>query len=256
MKKLILLLLTPIVFLGQDVKTNEYFNDGKKIIEKTWQEDGQSKTLVEIVSGGSSEFRYYINQNDVEVGLNMYRVRDYGKYFKVDVSIINNSQKRYDFNPSKIYVKVKGDVKNKEKYYALPYNQYNEKVVRRQNSNAFLLSLAKGVGNSGISFSKSNSSFGSTNSSGYISTNTTTFSPALASIQMSQSAEEMSKFKNNQKERMKFINEGYLKNHTLFPKTQLEGYFLIPFHKKITQVDLVIYLGDMTFDYSNEKWGL
>ena len=99
MKKLILLLCTPIVFLGQDVKTNEYFNDGKKIIEKTWQEDGQSKTLVEIVSGGSSEFRYYINQNDVEVGLNMYRVRDYGKYFKVDVSIINNSQKRYDFNP-------------------------------------------------------------------------------------------------------------------------------------------------------------
>ena len=66
----------------------------------------------------------------------------------------------------------------------------------------------------------------------------------------------MSKFKNDQKERMKFINEGYLKNHTLFPKTQLEDYFLIPFHKKITQVDLVIYLGDMTFDYSNEKWGL
>ena len=46
-----------------------------------------------------------------------------------------------------------------------------------------------------------------------------------------------------------------LKNHTLFPNTQLEGYFLIPYHKKVTDIDMIIKLGDMEFDYSNDKWG-
>ena len=37
---------------------------------------------------------------------NAYSVRDYGKYFKVDVSIINNSGYRYDFLVKNIDVKV------------------------------------------------------------------------------------------------------------------------------------------------------
>ena len=49
----------------------------------------QYKTLVEIVEQDTS-YRYYISQNDIEIGVNAYSIRDYGKYFKVDVSIINN----------------------------------------------------------------------------------------------------------------------------------------------------------------------
>ena len=52
MKKLLLLLLfIPLVSFGQDISINEYYDDGKKITEKTWQEGEQTKTLVEIVDG-------------------------------------------------------------------------------------------------------------------------------------------------------------------------------------------------------------
>jgi len=45
MKKLLLLLLfIPLVFIGQDVKVEEYFEDGNKVIEKTWSEGNQTKT--------------------------------------------------------------------------------------------------------------------------------------------------------------------------------------------------------------------
>ena len=111
------------------------------------------------------------------------------------------------------------------------------------------------MGNSGTSYSQSNTTYTDGYNYGYATTNTTTYSPALQQMQRRQNAEDMSRFQNEQEERKNFINEGYLKNHTLFPKTQLEGYFLIPFHKKITDIDMIVKLGDMEFDYSNDKWG-
>tara|TARA_X000000950_G_scaffold210166_1_gene252718 strand:+ start:1288 stop:1458 length:171 start_codon:yes stop_codon:yes gene_type:complete len=36
----------------------------------------------------------------------------------------------------------------------------------------------------------------------------------------------------------------------------LEGYFLIPFNKKITDVDIVLNIENMEFDFSTEKWGI
>ena len=49
MKKLILLLLfIPLVSFGQDIQIEEYFEDGNKIIEKTWQDGQQVLTLVEL----------------------------------------------------------------------------------------------------------------------------------------------------------------------------------------------------------------
>ena len=254
MKKLLFLLLIPLVFLGQDVSVNEYYDNGKKITEKTWLDGAQSKTLVEIVNGDSTDYRYYISQNDVEVGVHYYYVKDYGKYFKVDVSIINNSDKRYNFKPSDIYVKVNGDVNKKEKYYAIPYEEYTMKVKRRQNSNTFWLAFAQGMGNTGITYSRSNSTYSGSYGYGYASTNIVSYSPALAQIQRRQNAKDMSKFKNEQQERSNYINEGYLKNHTIFSDTQLEGYFLIPYHKKITDIEMIIKLGEMEFDYSNNKW--
>ena len=257
MKKLILLLFIPLVSFGQDVNINEYYDDGKKITEKTWQDGKQLKTLVEIVDGEVTSYRYYISQDDVEVGANFYYVKDYGKYFKVDISILNNSDNRYNFNPSDIYVNVNGDIKNKEKYYAIPYDEYNKKVQRRQNGNAFLMGFSAGLSNAsaGTTYSQSNTYYNGYNSYGYANTYTTSYSPALASMQIQQNQQNLESFEQNQNERMNYINEGYLKNHTVFPNTSLQGYFLIPFNKKITDIDIILNLGDMEFDYSNDKWG-
>ena len=55
MKKLILLLFIPLVSFGQEVVLNEYYDDGKKVIEKTWKENEQTRTLIEI----QSEVQYF-----------------------------------------------------------------------------------------------------------------------------------------------------------------------------------------------------
>jgi len=115
MNKLILLLFVPIVCFGQVIDTKEYYDNGQKIIEKTWQDNAQTKTLIEIVSNNGSGYKYFINEKGVEVGLNSYVVRDYGKYFMVELSVINNSKDRLDFLEKDIYVSVNGKVKNKEK---------------------------------------------------------------------------------------------------------------------------------------------
>ena len=257
MKKLLFLLLfIPLLSLGQEIKFQEHYDNGKHIKEFTWQDGKQLKTLVEIIDGEVTSNRYYISQDDVEVGANFYYVKDYGKYFKVDVSILNNSDNRYNFNPSDIYVNVKGDVKNKEKYYAISFDEYSKKVKRRQNSNAFWLAFAQGMGNTGTTYSQSNTTYTDGYNYGYATTNTTTYSPALQQMQRRQNAEDMSRFQDEQEERKNFIKEGYLKNHTLFPNTQLEGYFLIPYHKKITDIDFIIKLGSMEFDFSDDKWNI
>jgi hypothetical protein len=255
MKKLLFLLL-PLFAFGQEIKLNEYYDNGQKIKEFTWQDSGQQKTLVEIINGQVSDYRYYLSDNGIEVGLNMYYTKDYGKYFKVDVSIINNSENRYDFNPKDIYVKVNGNVKKKEKYYAISFDEYSKKVKRRQNSNAFWLAFAQGMGNTGTTYSQSNTTYTDGYNYGYATTNTTTYSPALQQMQRRQNAEDMSRFQNEQQERKNFINEGYLKNHTIFANTQLEGYFLIPFDKKITDIDIILKLGEIEFNFSNDKWNI
>lgn len=252
---LILLLFIPLIFFGQDIQTEEYFEDGKKIIEKSWEDGEQVLTLIEIVHNEYSEYRYYINENGVEVGLTATLIKDYGKYMKIDVSVINTSQKRFDFIPSDIYFQANG-VKNKKKYYIISYEEYNKKVIRKQKSQAFWLAFAQGMDNAttGNTYSQSNSYYSDSYGYGYIYTNTTSYSPALASMKQRQNAEDMARFQSKQQRRMNFINEGYLKNHTIFPNSQLEGYLLTNHNKKITDFDMVIKLGNMEFDYSNNRW--
>jgi hypothetical protein len=151
---------------------------------------------------------------------------------------------------------VNSDLMDKSKYYAIPFNEYNKKVVRRQKGNQFWLGFAQGVENAsaGTTYSESNSYYSGTYGSGYMATNTTSYSPALASMQYAQNAEEMAKLENEHQEKMNIINQGYLKNHTIFPDTQLEGYFLIPFNKMVTDINMRLKLENMQFDFNNAKW--
>lgn len=244
MKKLLFLLLIPLVSFGQEIKFQEYYDNGKQIKEFSWQDNGQQKTLVEI--GDKESYQYFINENDVEVRASMEVVREYGKYFKVDVSITNNSNERLDFVHNNIYVKVNGDVKKKEKYFAIPYYEYINKVERKQAFGRAMLSGIQGF-NTGMNATQT------TNQNGY---QVPTYNNQYADIKRSQNRQEMKDVVDEQEEATNYINEGYLKNHTLFPLTQLEGYVLIPFHRKITDIDFIIKLGSMEFDFSDDKWNI
>ena len=214
MKKLFLILLIiPYYSLGQDIKIEEYYDAGNKIIEKTWLEGEKQKTNVKIIGENLNTNKYFITINDIEVSAVFYVVRDYGKYFKVDLSIVNNSQNRIDFSPKNIELNINGDLRKKDKYKILSYKEYKNKVERRQKINEGLSSFA-------IGFSSGNR---------YESTHVS-YANARSNYEL----------KKNQNDRMQFIDEGYLRNHTLFTNTTLEGYILIPFNRKITDIDLVL----------------
>ena len=228
MKKLFLILLIiPYYSLGQDIKIEEYYDAGNKIIEKTWLEGEKQKTNVKIIGENLNTNKYFITINDIEVSAVFYVVRDYGKYFKVDLSIVNNSQNRIDFSPKNIELNINGDLRKKEKYKILSYKEYKNKVERRQKIN-------KGLSSFAIGFSSGNR---------YESTHVS-YANARNNYEL----------KKNQNDRMQFIDEGYLRNHTLFSNTTLEGYILIPFNKKITDIDLVLKIAEKNFDFSNKDW--
>ena len=228
MKKLFLILLIiPYCSLSQNIKTEEYYDAGNKIIEKTWLEGEKQKTNVKIIGENLNTNKYFITINDIEVSAVFYVVRDYGKYFKVDLSIVNNSQNRIDFSPKNIELNINGDLRKKEKYKILSYKEYKNKVERRQKIN-------KGLSSFAIGFSSGNR---------YESTHVS-YANARNNYEL----------KKNQNDRMQFIDEGYLRNHTLFSNTTLEGYILIPFNKKITDIDLVLKIAEKNFDFSNKDW--
>ena len=264
MKKLLYLCFTLLILAesyGQEIISNEYYEYGSQVIEKTWVEGNQTLTFVEVVGEEDSDYWYFIDENGIELGLNYYTVKDYGRYYRVDVSIVNNSDSRIDLIIKDLETRVRGSVRNKEKYKNLTFEQYSKIVRRRQNGNAILMGFSTGlaVTSGGISYSQSTSSYSGNDAignqySGSTSSYTSTYSPALAALQYQQSQNNINSFSGEQEQRMNYINEGYLKDHTIFPNNTFEGYFLIPFHRKISGLDIVFNIEDMIFDFSNDRF--
>ena len=247
--------MLPFYSFGQNIKIDEYFEDGKKVIKKSWEEGEYNKTIIEKREGNNITYRYYISNNGIEVGAYFSVINDYGKYFKVDISIVNNSEKRINFLENNIFVKVKGDLKDSYNYTQLTYSDYISKVQKRQKSNEIITAISVGISNglSGNTYSQSNSSYYNKNGMGYISTNTTAYSPTLANIQMQQNQKLLTDLEVEQKNKMKFINEGYIKDNTIFPNNTLIGYCLIPYSKKINEINFILNLEDIMYSFKNSQ---
>ena len=261
-RKTLILLFIPFFTYGQflgtptNEKVDEYYVDGKTIIKQTWKDKEQAKTVMEITSESTSEWRFFIQENNVEIGTNFSIVREYGKYIKVSISVINKSNESVDLLPTNMNVTVKSDLIDKEMYEPLLFSQYNKKVKRRQSGNSILAGTLVGISNAtmGMTYSQNTSFYSNGNTSGLIFTNTTAYSPTLAAMQIEQNSRELDNLQKSQLEDIKYINNGYLQANTIFPNTIYECYFLIPYHKKINDIDMVINLGEMSFSFHSEKW--
>ena len=250
---LIILLLTPFYSFSQNVKTDEYFIDGKKVIKYFWNEGEYNKTLIEVVNDKSSTYTNYTSSEGIEVGTFFSISKDYGKYFKVDVSIVNNTDKRIDFDPNSIEILLINKSDEKNKSFVISFEDYNKKIVRRQKSNTFWTAFSTGLSNgmAGTTYSNSNSYYNGTNGFGSLSTTTTSYSPSLASMQYQQNQKLLTDLDMEQQKKMSYINDGYLKKNTIFPNTTLIGYLLIPFDKKVTKMDFLMKIGKKLFSFNN-----
>jgi len=256
MKKLFfLLLLMPLFSVAQNIQTEELFENGQKLIKKNWIEGEYKKTIIQKGEGKDATYRYYIIRNGIEVGAYFSVINDYGKYYKVDISIVNNSDKRIDFLENNIFVKVKGDLKDSYKYTQLSYLDYSSKVQKRQKSNEIITAVSVGISNglAGNTYSQSNSNYYNKNGAGYITSNTTSYSPTLASLQIQQNQKILTDLQSEQQRKMKYIDEGYLKDNTIFPNNTLIGYCLIPFSKKINEINFTLTIDNIVFNFNTSN---
>ena len=76
----------------------------------------------------------------------------------------------------------------------------------------------------------------------------------LANVQRQQNQNNLNEMLEAGNKDIKYIREGYLKRHTLFPNTALEGYILVPYNRKITDGGVIVNIGDKKFDFSGDEW--
>ncbi len=254
LKKVILIILfsSPLISFSQYSIELNYSQGEVKITEKSWIEKKQTLTSIESIFDNGSNITYYINENGIELGLFYYPVKVQDKYLKLGLSLVNESDKRFDFIPENIEITVDGDIKTKEKYDDLIIEKYNSQVKRKQFWRTVFVSSLNEI-------KEINSAYKYADQIDYSDTQQTpsyilSYSPALLKIQRQQNKKVLNKMLEEVYEDKDQRNNHSLKSQTLFPNASIQGYVLIPVHKKITDIDFKINIEGKIFDFSNSKF--
>lgn len=226
----------------------------------------KSKTIIESDSLITTSLftngieRKYIDKNGLEVGVFIEYEKNYGRYFKFNISIVNNTNNQIDFLPISLRtlrVGVRGEklkVRNSIKQFPLFYPEYLEIVKARQFGNTLLAATLSEMSsyNAGLVNVSSNSTFISSFGSGIYTSSTTFYSPALVRLQRAQNMQLLNAFFESESERLKLIEMGYIRENTIFPNEALETFFYMPFNKKVEEIDLFLMVGDTPFQFDFE----
>lgn len=181
------------------------------------------------------------------------------------VSIENHTNKRVDFFPER----MSGYLNDyKEPVSLMSYEEYSQKVARKQAATTFFVALgeyadARGAGNTTTtsqinerSSSMINGSFGSYNN--YVDLNMRTYSNStINTTQFSNSAQyfanqnaknNVNNLVSNFLEIQNAINEGYLKTNTIFPNSRINGFFSFD-SKRSNYLKITVPLGKESFEF-------
>ena len=187
---------------------------------------------------------YYYENNGLTVAVHMTPVLDYGKYFKFNVVISNNSCEAVEVKPSNIvasfkYTEGANTKVDQIKLHILSYVEYENKIRKKQNAQKVLVGFANGLAASQAGYSATSAQINSgyvgisSNRNAYIgvsSTNVTSVSYdgyAAYQASMMANAQYNAMSKEMIEERTQKV-DAYLKDNTVFPGKDVDGYFLIP----------------------------
>lgn len=220
----------------------------------------------------------YVKYKDITINVVPYLLDQYGKYFNMNISVQNLSNKSVLFNPANIRLrgykfkkkKIDGQetyIPQEEKMILLTYNEYDKIVKNKQRWNNFWVALGEGLAayNAGQSYSTttySGSAYttGSAHASGYVGntygyanaygssyttaygqSTTRTYNGAAAYAAQQQANANYAAYAENQRQIRQQIGDGYAKTHTIPSETEFSGFFNIK-HKKIDRLlmDIII----------------
>jgi len=240
--------------------------------EPSWNTPPISERKIEYHDG--VPYQYYVN-NGLTVSQTNTKNNDYGKWFRVDIVVQNNTMVPIDFDPATSITAYSVDKKEKQTYLDVwAYDRYMKKVHNAQVWNAVAVGLAGGLAAMNAGFSTSttttttNTHFnGVRNNHGnapvrsggnyvhnpgtvHTITRTTRTYDAAAAYQASAIAQNnMAALSDSQWNINNAIQMGYLKRNTIYSGQSVAGYVLIE-RKSGKVVNIIVTINDANYEFA------
>jgi hypothetical protein len=229
---------------------------------------------------------YYVKFKDVVVNAVLYYLDEYGKYYNVNLSIQNYSNRSILFNPNNVFVegyKYKKTKTNGVETYIpeqvdlelLSYADYDKIVKKKQRWNNFWVALGEGMAAygagqssttstySGSAYTNSNAhasgyvgntygyanAYGSSYTTVYGQSTTHSYNGAAAYAAQQQANANYANYVENQRQIRQQLGDGYVKLNTIPAETEYSGYFNIKY-KKLNSLLLRIVIDGETYPFS------
>lgn len=232
----------------------------------------------------------YVKFKDIIVNIVPYFLDQYGKYFNMNISVQNLSNKSILFNPSNMsikgysYKKKKNDgveqiIPLEEEMDLLSYADYDKIVKNKQRWDNFWVALGEGIAayNAGQSYSTTTysgsaytsgsahasgyygntysyaSAYGSSYTTAYGQSTTRSYNGYAAYAAQQQANANYAAYTSNQRQIRQQIGDGYVKIHTIPSEAEFSGFFNIKF-KKIDVAILEVVINGERYPFTF-NWG-
>jgi hypothetical protein len=163
---------------------------------------------------------------------------DYGTFYQLGITVVNNTNIPFDFDPSLIEADIIKKDGKKDSLIVYTADSFMKKIKRDQAWASVFTGLALGLESANASYTNTTSYAKSQNGYTYMTTSRT-YNPSAASLAQIQSTSALMNMNENFKNDRNVIDMGYLKRNTLHPGDIISGYVNI---KRKKGKELLVYV--------------
>lgn len=225
----------------EGIKTKYSTKDGKMI----WESPNTNNRKMSFNHG--TQWEYYI-ANNIVIDATCTTIKDYGKWFRIDICITNGTDEILDIDPTKMFINVVDDINYRP---AWNYERYMKKVRKQQNWESALLGLSAGINTYNASYSTSTVTT-TTYGQGHIYTSYSTvqtYNPTAALYANTQNQIMFSQLALEQKASNAQICDNYLRETTLHPGDNISGYILIERERKDKKISVNVDINGAKYQF-------
>lgn len=200
-----------------------------------------------ILAGGQLWQDYF--DGSISVAAQLHPVREYGKYYRLDIFIGNSSLETFEFNPANTKMVQKAQDGGKVQVRRVPANEFKNKIDKRMRTKSFWFTVAQAVSanTAGDSYSTTATNMG------FVS-QTYQHSNAGALYGMQVAEQRVENYKSVLASEMSVLSDNYLVNGDVAPGTYASGFIL--FEKQTDDdAEVTISFGGQDYLFSFKDLG-
>lgn len=220
----------------------------------------------------------YVKAKDIVLTMYVQAIKEYGKYYMVNMDLQNFSGKSILFTLNNVtaegYIVQEGKPIKTIPLKVLSSYEYDKKVANKQAWNNFFVALGEGMAASNAGYSASSTTYsgnsytsayghaygyagntygyanayGSAYTTTYGRSNTVAYNGAAAYAAQQQANANVQAYASGQYEIRQQLNEGYVKNNTIQNKVEYSGFFNIKY-KKIDHIKVDFLIDGISFPF-------